>query len=132
DRHHAVLRAKSHQRVAAENAVASPAVAALDALEQEALPAPVQLEESRHRRIEIGRDLPIDGDRVRLRRQTAEAFEVRDKRHPACLAEGGCGGKSAGGPDAARHEWPGRGRPRIARKPPDFRGTVDCGVGTLW
>jgi hypothetical protein len=79
----AVLRTQRQQRIGAENAVASPTLAALDALQEKAVAAAVELQERRDRCVEIGGDLPIHGDRIGPARQAAELVEVGLQAHRA-------------------------------------------------
>src|SRR5207244_12948290 len=63
---------EDRRRLRPEEAVPTPPLPPLDALEEEAVRAAVDLEEGRDRRLEIREDLAAHGDEVALAREGAE------------------------------------------------------------
>src|SRR5262249_53015442 len=66
--------------LAAEETVPPPFLAALHALEQEAVATPMDLQERRYRRLEIAEDLATDRHDVASPRQRDEVCEARPDR----------------------------------------------------
>ena len=65
------------QGVGAQEGVAAPFLAALDALQQEGVGALPDLQEGRHRRLLVGEDLPVDGDEIAAFRKFLEFLKRR-------------------------------------------------------
>src|SRR5262249_53998746 len=73
--HHATASGEDHLRRHADEAVAAPGLTAFDALEQEGVTAIIDLEERRHRSVEVGKDVAIDGHEVSARGELLEFLE---------------------------------------------------------
>src|SRR5439155_21128827 len=70
-------RADHARRLGAEKAVAAPLLAALDALEEKAVRPAVDLQEGRHRGLEVGEDLAVHRDGVPAARERRDVAAWR-------------------------------------------------------
>jgi len=86
DLERAPAAAPDARRLGAEETVAPPLLAALDALQEEAVRPAMYLQERRHRRLQVGQDLAADGDQVSL---------ARERREVAARGPGGPGAQRA-------------------------------------
>ena len=73
-------RAEDARGLRPEEAVPAPLLTPLDALQEEAVRAAMDLEERRHRRFEVGEDLAAHGDQVALAGELAEVGARRRGR----------------------------------------------------
>ncbi len=75
--HFPVVAVNQRRRAASQKRVPRPLFTALHAFQQIGARAPVDLDQGRHRRLEVGQDFPGNGNQVPLLGQRAKLFEIR-------------------------------------------------------